>query len=208
MGIEYKGNPGSKGKKSSKRYICATEYITGNYIQSYVLKQKLIRDGIKEAKCELCGSTEWMGKPIPLELHHRDGDHYNNNLDNLEILCPNCHALQPNYRGRNTKEHKRKHSNKNKNKHNSKEKNYCKMCGKEIDIRSNYCVSCYAIVQQKQQRPERDVLKKLIRTTSFLQIGKQFNVSDKTISKWCKSMNLPYRRKDINMLSDDEWDNI
>lgn len=106
MDIEYKGNPGSKGKKSNTRYVCASEYINRDYVQSHVLKQKLIRDGIKEAKCELCGKTEWMGKPIPLELHHKDGDHYNNDLENIEILCPNCHALQPNYRGRNIKKQK------------------------------------------------------------------------------------------------------
>lgn len=82
------------------------------------------------------------------------------------------------------------------------------MCGKKISIKATYCVSCYAIVQQRQQRPERNVLKQLIRTTSFVEIAKQFNVSDKAISKWCQSMNLPYRKKDIKMLSDDEWDNI
>ena len=41
--------------------------------------------------------SEWMGKPIPLELHHKDGNHYNNDLSNLEILCPNCHAQTDNY---------------------------------------------------------------------------------------------------------------
>lgn len=40
--------------------------------------------------------TEWNGKPIPLELHHKDGNHYNNDLTNLEVLCPNCHAQTDN----------------------------------------------------------------------------------------------------------------
>ena len=51
--------------------------------------------------CENCGLTEWMGKPISLEVHHIDGDSLNNELDNLQLLCPNCHALTENYRGKN-----------------------------------------------------------------------------------------------------------
>lgn len=53
----------------------------------------MIEEGIKEAKCELCGRSEWMGVPIALELHHINGSHYDNRLENLLVLCPNCHAL-------------------------------------------------------------------------------------------------------------------
>lgn len=52
-------------------------------------------------KCNKCGLTEWLGVPIPLEIHHKDGDHLNNELDNLELCCPNCHALTENWRGKN-----------------------------------------------------------------------------------------------------------
>ena len=60
-------------------------------------RRKLIEEGIKEEKCEICGFSEWMGKPIPLELHHKDFNHYNNSLDNLQILCANCHMQAHNY---------------------------------------------------------------------------------------------------------------
>ena len=56
------------------------------------LRKKLIKYGFKEQKCEVCGLSEWMGKPIPLELHHIDSNRYNNNIDNLMVLCPTCHA--------------------------------------------------------------------------------------------------------------------
>lgn len=52
-------------------------------------------------RCECCGRETWNGVPIPLELHHKDGDGLNNDRTNLQILCPNCHALTSNYRGRN-----------------------------------------------------------------------------------------------------------
>lgn len=58
MGIEYTGNQGGKGIKSDPKYKTAEEYVKGTCIKSHKLKLKLIRDGIKEEKCELCGNTE------------------------------------------------------------------------------------------------------------------------------------------------------
>lgn len=52
-------------------------------------------------QCESCGLTEWKEQPIPLEIHHIDGKELNSELSNLILLCPNCHALTDNYRGRN-----------------------------------------------------------------------------------------------------------
>lgn len=92
MGIQYDGNPGSKGKQSS-HYKTAAEYVQGTCVKSHILKQKLIRDGIKEDKCEICGASIWQGKKLPLELHHIDCNHFNNDLANLQILCPNCHSI-------------------------------------------------------------------------------------------------------------------
>lgn len=63
------------------------------------LRNRLIRERVKEHQCEKCGNTEWLGDPIPLELHHKDGDRTNNRLENLELVCPNCHTRTGNYRG-------------------------------------------------------------------------------------------------------------
>ena len=63
------------------------------------LKNRLLQEGLKEHRCECCGNTQWLGEPMPLELHHKDGNRANNMLQNIELLCPNCHALTDNYRG-------------------------------------------------------------------------------------------------------------
>jgi len=52
-------------------------------------------------RCEVCGITEWMGRPAPLELDHTDGNPFNNQLDNLRLICPNCHAQTETYKGKN-----------------------------------------------------------------------------------------------------------
>lgn len=56
---------------------------------------------LRGRKCEKCGLTEWFDKPINLEIHHIDGDHYNNELNNIQLLCPNCHSYTDNFRGKN-----------------------------------------------------------------------------------------------------------
>ena len=48
-------------------------------------------------KCDICGVVEWEGRPLSLQLHHKDGDHYNNEISNLQLLCPNCHSQTDTY---------------------------------------------------------------------------------------------------------------
>lgn len=98
MGIEYAGNQGGKGIKNDPSYKTAAEYIQSNSIKSSKLKDKLIRDGIKQNCCEQCGISEWRGIKLVLELHHKNGNHYDNDLNNLTILCPNCHSIQESHK--------------------------------------------------------------------------------------------------------------
>ena len=70
---------------------------------SKVLMRRLIDLGILPKACCKCGITEYGGVPAPLELEHIDGNHFNNSLDNLTILCINCHSQTETYVGKNNK---------------------------------------------------------------------------------------------------------
>jgi DNA-binding CsgD family transcriptional regulator len=65
------------------------------------IKQRLFDAGVKERRCEVCGLETWRGLPVSLALHHVNGDRHDNRIQNLEILCPNCHAQTDTWAGRN-----------------------------------------------------------------------------------------------------------
>ena len=93
-------NTGLKFKPFEAKPIENILVINSNY-QSYKLKRRLIQEGFKENICERCKLSEWQGLPIPLELHHKNGNNRDNRLENIVLLCPNCHALTESYRGKN-----------------------------------------------------------------------------------------------------------
>lgn len=64
---------------------------------SATVKLRLLNNKLKEYKCEKCGITDWLGQPITLQLHHINGQHYDNRLENLQLLCPNCHSQTDNF---------------------------------------------------------------------------------------------------------------
>lgn len=196
MGIYYEGNQGGKGIKVDNKYMDAITYANKESgVKSHILKQKLIRDGIKEHRCERCGLTTWNNQPIPLELHHKDGDHYNNNLDNLEILCPNCHSQENNNSGAGTNYNKQKEQKEEK----PRVKYYCTECGVELtaERKTGLCMSCYKKSLRVAERPEPKQLAHEIVTTSFVAVGRKYGVSDNAIRKWCDEYQMPRKKEEL-----------
>jgi 5-methylcytosine-specific restriction endonuclease McrA len=105
IGLDFSHFPGKgwsagrpKGRKPLEYYLVKD----GPFIRSDALKKRLIKDGVKEHKCERCLNTQWLGEVIPLELDHINGDHEDNRIENLRLLCPNCHAQTETYCGKTT----------------------------------------------------------------------------------------------------------
>jgi len=87
-------------------------------------------------------------------------------------------------------------------------KNHCKNCNKEICYKATYCPECKSLMERVVERPSREELKDLIRSTPFVTIAKDFSVTDNAIRKWCDSYNLPKKKSEINKYSDEQWEEI
>lgn len=101
-------NPNQSGKGINKKHtskIKLKDILEGKHpsYQTYKLKNRLIKSGIKKNECEECGIKDWNGKPLMIELDHIDGDSNNHKLENLKMLCPNCHSQTDTFRSKNHK---------------------------------------------------------------------------------------------------------
>lgn len=127
------GNTNNIGKSKDEFFT------SGKIIKGSDIIKKLVSLGLREYKCEAegCGISSWNGKPIQLQVHHKDGDHFNNELDNIMLLCPNCHSQTDTYTGKNRKNkggvHKKAY------------KHVCIKCGKRLHkkTKTGLCIDCY-----------------------------------------------------------------
>ncbi len=174
------------------------------FIENSTASQHTLRDWYKKGeytpyKCSICGQEPiWQGKELTLILDHINGSNHDDRLENLRWVCPNCNQQLETTGFKKIRVLE-------------KEKNYCIDCGKEICNGSIRCIDCankYKIKPIEELPITREELKNLIRNTSFVQIGKKYNVSDNAIRKWCDKFNLPRKKSDINSYSDEEWNLI
>lgn len=215
VGLKFKPN---KPKEMSEILVENSTYLNSNN-----LRQRLIKEGYKEHKCEHCGLTEWQGEPIKLELHHINGDNTDNRLENLQLLCSNCHSKTDNFRSKNKiskasdvrlqkyeeamklKElgllESKEETPKNTKPKQEKTKLICPVCGKEFIAKgstSKYCsVECYREDNKGNRPPLPQLIKDFQELKSFTQVGNKYGVSDNAVKKWCKLYQIPDRIKEL-----------
>lgn len=172
-------------------------FIENSTANQSTLRRWYIKNNYTDYICSICGQEPvWQGKELTLILDHINGFNHDDRLENLRWVCPNCNMQLDTTNGKNIKKLK-KH-------------NYCANCGKEIGLKSVHCAVCASKLQPRkvENRPSREELKEMIRTSSFVSIGKCYGVTDNTIRKWCDSYNLPRKASDIKQYSDEEWEMI
>lgn len=212
---------GTKSLIKPKTYFFKLEevLIKGSfYTNVTALKKRLLSEGCLEEKCSNCNKSTYdiNGEIIkmPLELHHIDGDRYNNDLSNLILLCPVCHYLTKNFRGKNKRQKQHMFCQKcnkqiNKNKYGlcrdcyvkqycNDKKEKCSICGKQINKnKTGYCRYCYNQMQININKPSKEVLEQQIQKYSFVFLSKKYKVSDNTIRKWCIKYNIDLTKRKI-----------
>ena len=177
--------------------------------------KRLTESGYKEYKCENCGISEWDGKPLRLQVHHINGDHYDNRIENLQLLCPNCHTQTDTYARNNTIESKgfkitnrvneilnnAESSFKSKNVETikrqiviktPKEKKYCQICGKEIlGDGEKYCShKCAEKASRRFETTTSQLIEDFKELKSFVAVGRKYGVSDNAIKKRTKKLGI------------------
>lgn len=81
-------------REAIRRAPWSVIFKTGSRAKNCVLLDRLLLEGKRTKKCEICNRTKWLGKPIPLQIHHVNGVNNDNREENLRIVCPNCHACE------------------------------------------------------------------------------------------------------------------
>lgn len=142
------------------------------------LRHRLIEEGVLENRCGECGILEWRGKSLSLSLHHRNGDSEDNRLENLKLLCPNCHSQTENFAGR---------------KLNGRVVRRCSRCETRITAKSKsgLCRPCMLKTvprrrPRKAERPPPEQLVDEVTELGFRGTARKYGVSDTAIRKWMR----------------------
>lgn len=172
---------------------------------------RLINCKIKEYKCEECGLTMWLDKPIRLQIHHINGIHTDNRLENLQVLCPNCHTQTDTYAA-NNKNKVKTNSFKILNRTNEiandevggfveieietvkfrKKIKKCIVCGKDfVNGEGKYCsLECSHIGHRKFEVDSEQLIEDIKTLKSFKKVGDKYGVSDNAIKKRCVKLGI------------------
>ena len=200
----------------TKHKLLPEVLTVGVYHNATKLKKRLFAEGIKEYKCEKCGISDWNGEHLTLEIHHINGNHSDNRIENLQILCPNCHSQTNNFNGKSkdlkeidyeTALTKLKEREDNRKKEIEETKlqwgnirktpkidrtKICQQCGKSyIGRGEKYCSRECASIASVKETFTIDQVKDAAKTVhSFIQLGKLFNMTDNGIRKWLIRHNI------------------
>lgn len=167
LGVRTTSRRNNKGLYKHTQQSVRDMYLSNKFsISSGALRVLLERTGIKEHKCERCGLTTWQGYPIRLDLHHKNGNHYDNSENNLMLLCPNCHRLVGFL--------------------DSEEKKARRVANRSED-RSNVKIPK---VSRKFECTAEELLSLLQKHKAYTKVAELFHVTDNAIRKRCKRLNI------------------
>lgn len=167
-----------KKQEFRKKLSIEEMFIANSHRSGKNLKTRLLKESLIEDKCSNCKSPPvWNGKLLVMQLDHINGDNTDNRIENLRLLCPNCHSQTDTFGGKNTKKsHAYKH--------------VCKTCnGYKKNTKSLNCKACEDKSRKEKTKivwPSKDIVIQMTEELGFVAAGKQLGVSDNAIRKFLK----------------------
>jgi len=144
------------------------------------LKRRLIKEGLLIEECSKCGlGPEWQGERLALQIEHKNGISNDNRLENLCLMCPNCHSQTPSFAGKRFNQHKPK---------------YNKLLIPENKKRYKEYLHSPKLKRRKVERPSKEELYKLVWSIPITKVAEKFGVTDNSIRKWCRSYGIEWRK--------------
>lgn len=152
--------------------------VKGKFRNTSDLKRRLLKEGLLRNQCYECNmESMWNGKALALQLDHINGDNTDNRIENLRLLCPNCHSQTDTWSGRNTKK-------------NHAYKHVCKQCGgPKKYTKSEVCVKCQAEANRGQTKivwPAPEIILQMTEELGFAATGRALGVSDNAVRKFLR----------------------
>ena len=166
-------------KKSLEEILVAdSDYMNRNQI-----KKRLLAKGLITYECSTCGIAEWQGKRLSLHLDHINGVNNDHRLENLRLLCPNCHSLTSTYAGKNKRRKPRKKISTHKPR--VKKQTLCVDCSAIISRKAQRCKSCQGKFNQptKIEWPSVEELIVMVERTNYSAVGRKLGVSGNAVRK-------------------------
>ncbi len=163
---------------SPKKRSLASLLRKESRIGSSALRKKLLQANVLENKCNVCGlGPIWNDQPLTLQLDHKNGDPFDNRLENLRIICPNCHTQTATFTGKNISRRYRAPGC----------AALCRTCGSSVSRGFNRCSSCFGKEKEKRTAwPSAQVVKQQVLRTSYLEVAQQLGVSDNAVRKFLR----------------------
>lgn len=200
--LKVRWNSSSRRITSFDDVFCKHSHYPRGKVKNFLLDENFF-----ENICSICGLIEWMDKSISLQLDHIDGDRHNNQLDNLRLLCPNCHAQTPTFSRRKSmvlvKEKKTESDfiDAIKTSENARQaliKLGLQAFGGNYDrIRKVKQKKKVEFKPRTSKIPPMEELLDKVSKHSFIEVGEQYGVSDNAVRKWLRKYGVPCSRKKL-----------
>lgn len=187
LGIDTKhflGQSHLRGRDHPSRTTLSLDQILvedSTYTNGTSLKRRLIHAGLLKEQCAGCSTgSVWQGKPLVLQLEHRNGNPRDHRIENLCLLCPNCHSQTSTFTSRSPGRYTDY----------KKARYYCIDCGDELSgKRWDRCSACSAKANARSKIgwPEPAVILERVRATSYSAVGRELGVSGEAVKKHLKT---------------------